>query len=167
MLIHLLFFSCLDMSNSLPPHELQQARLPCPLPSTGACSNSCPLSQWCHPTISPSVFPSPPAFNLSQHQGLFKWVISLHQVAKVFELQLQHQSIQWTESIQAWFPLGLIGLISLLSRGLSRVFSNITVQKHQFFLALYKRRDPLGGRIEFQTWFFTWIIVLNLKLITF
>ena len=133
MLIHLLFSSCSDMSNSLPPRKLQQVRLPCPSPSTGACSDSCPLSQWCHPTISSSVFPSPPAFNLSQHQGLFKWVSSLHQVAKVFELQLQHQSIQWTESIQDWFPLGFISLISLLSRGLSRVFSNTMVQNHQFF----------------------------------
>ena len=133
MLIHLLFSSCSDMSNSLPPRKLQQVRLPCPSPSTGACSDSCPLSQWCHPTISSSVFPSPPAFNLSQHQGLFKWVSSLHQVAKVFELQLQHQSIQWTESIQDWFSLGFISLISLLSRGLSRVFSNTMVQNHQFF----------------------------------
>ena len=68
--------------------------------------------------------PSPPAFNLSQHQGLFKWVNSLHQVAKVLEFQLQHQSFQW---------LWLTGLISLQSKGLSRVFSNTTVQKHQFF----------------------------------
>ena len=59
-----------------------------------ACSNSCPSSQWCHPTISSSAVPSLPAFNLSQHQGLFQWVGSLHQVLKVLELQL-HQSFQW------------------------------------------------------------------------
>ena len=77
--------------------------------------------------------PSSPAFNISQHQGLFQWVSSLHQVAKVLELQLQPQSLQWIFSIQGWFPLGLTGLISLLSKELSRVFSSTTVWKHQFF----------------------------------
>jgi len=72
-------------------HGLQHARLPCLPPTPRACSNSCQLSQWCHPTISSSVVP----FNLSQHQGLFQWVSSSHQVAKVLELQLQHQSFQW------------------------------------------------------------------------
>ena len=84
------------MSDSLRPHGLQHARPPCPSPTPGVYSNSCPLSWWCHPTISSSVVPSPPAFNLSQHQGLFKWVSSLHQVAKVLEFQLQPQSFQWT-----------------------------------------------------------------------
>ena len=83
------------MSVSLRPHGLQHTRLPCPSPSPGACSNSCPLSRRCHPTTSSSVAPSPPAFNLSQHEGLFQWVGFSHQVAKVFELQLQHQSFQW------------------------------------------------------------------------
>ena len=69
---------------------------PCPSPTPGVDSNSCPLSWWCHSTISSSVVPSPPALNLSQHQGLFKWVSSSHQVAKVLEFQLQHQSFQWT-----------------------------------------------------------------------
>ena len=82
----------------------------------------------------PLSSPSPPAFNLSQHQGLFKWVGSSHQVAKVLEFQLQHQSFQSVQSnIQDWFPLGLTGLISLQSKGLSRVFSNTIVQKHPFF----------------------------------
>ena len=85
-------FSHSVVSNSLQPQGLQHARLPCPSPAPGACSNSCPLSQWCHRTIS-SLYPSPPAFNLSQHQGLFQWVSSSHQVAKV--LELQHQSFQW------------------------------------------------------------------------
>ena len=75
---------------------------------------------------------SPPDINSAQYQGLFQWVSSSHQVAKVLELHLKHQSFQ---SIQDWFPLGLTGLISLLSKGLSRVFSNTTVQKHQFFSA--------------------------------
>ena len=81
------------VSDSLRPHGLQHARLPYPSPTPGACPDSCPSSQWCHPTISPSVLPSPPAFSLSQHQGLFKWVTSSHQVAKV--LEFQHQSFQW------------------------------------------------------------------------
>ena len=75
---------------------------------------------------------SPPAFKISQHQGLFHWVSSLNQVAKVMEFQLQHQSFQW---ILDWSPLGWTGWISLQSNGLSRVFSNTTVQKHQFFSA--------------------------------
>ena len=74
----LLLFSCSVMPDLLWPHELQHARLPCPSPSPRACSNSCPLSRWCHPTILSSVIP----FNLSQHQGLFWWVSSSHQVAK-------------------------------------------------------------------------------------
>ena len=88
-------FSCSVMSYSLRPHGLQHARPPCPSPTPGVFSNSCPLCQWCHPTIShPRSSPSL-AFNLSQHQGLFKCVSSLHQVAKVLEFQLQHQSFQW------------------------------------------------------------------------
>ena len=83
------------MSNYLQPHGLQHARLPCPLPTPRACSDSCPSSEWCHPIISSSVVPFPPAFNLSQHQVLFQWVSSPHQVAKVLEFQLQHQSFQW------------------------------------------------------------------------
>ena len=85
-------FSRSVMSNCLQPHELQHARPPCPSPVPEAYPNSCPLSWWCHPTISSSASPSPPALNLSQHQGLFKWVSSLYQVANVLEFQLQHQS---------------------------------------------------------------------------
>ena len=82
-------------SDSLRPHGLQHTRLPCPSATPRVCSKSCPLSQWCHPTSHPLSSLSPPAFNLSQHQGLFKWVSSSHQVAKVLEFQLQHQSFQW------------------------------------------------------------------------
>ena len=78
-------FSHSVVSDSLQSHGLQHARLPCPSPTPGAYSNSCPLSRWCHPTISS---PFPPAFNLSQHQGLFQWVSSSHHVAKVLEFQL-------------------------------------------------------------------------------
>ena len=69
-------FSSVAQSDSLGPHGLQHTRLPCPLPTPGACSNSCQLSQWCHPTISSSVVSFSPALNLSHYQGLFKWVSS-------------------------------------------------------------------------------------------
>ena len=92
-------FSRSIVSNSLQPHGLQHARPPCPSPTPGIYPNSCPLSWWCHPIISSSVIPFF-SFNLSQHQGLFKWVSSSHQVAKVLEFQFQHQfqhqSFQWT-----------------------------------------------------------------------
>ena len=84
-------FSRSVVSDSSWPHGLQHARPPCPSKIPRVFSNSCPLSRWCHPTISSSLV-SPPAFNLSQHQGLFQWVSSLCQVAKVLEFQLQHQS---------------------------------------------------------------------------
>ena len=87
-------FSCSVMSNSLWPHEPQNARPPCPSPTPRVHANPCPLSRWCHPISHPLSSPSPPALNLSQHQDLFKWVSSSHQVAKVLEFQLQHQSFQ-------------------------------------------------------------------------
>ena len=83
----------------------------------------------------PLSSPSPPASNPSQHQRLFQWVNSSHEVAKVLEFQLQHQSFQWIFQNIHWFTLGLTALISLQSKGLSRVFSYTTVQKHQFFSA--------------------------------
>ena len=84
--------SCL----TLWPHGLQHTRLPCPSPAPRLYSNSCPLSQWCHPTISSSVVPFFSPFNLSQHQScLFKWDSSSDQVAKELEFQLQCQSFQW------------------------------------------------------------------------
>ena len=89
---------------------------------------------WVGDAIQPShplSSPSPPALNLSQHQGLFKWLSSSYHAVKVLEFQLQHQSFQWTS--QDWYPLGWIGWISLQSKGFSRVFSNTIVQKHQFF----------------------------------
>ena len=93
---HTLYLSLLSsrsvVSDSLWPHGLLHARPPRPSPTPGAYSNSCPSSQWCHPTTSSSA---PPAFSLSQHQGLFQWVSSSHQVPEVLELQLQHQSFQW------------------------------------------------------------------------
>ena len=91
-------FSCSFVSNSLRPHGLQHARLPCPLPTPRACSNSCPSSLWCHSTTSSSVIPFSSC--LSQHQGLSQWVSSSHQVAKVLD-----QSFQWifrTDFLQDW-----------------------------------------------------------------
>ena len=96
------------MYNSSRPHGPQHAKPPCPTPTPGVYSNSFPLSQWCHPTISSSVAPSPLAFNLSQHQGLFKWVSSSHQVAKVLEFQLQYQFFQWTFRTELLYD-GLVG----------------------------------------------------------
>ena len=92
---------------------------------------------WVTDAIQPShplSSPSPPAFNLSQHQSLFQWVGSSHEVAKVLDLQLQHQSFQWIFRVDFLkdFPKGLTGLISLMSKGLSRVFSS-TFWRHQFF----------------------------------
>ena len=78
----------------------------------------------------PLSSPSPPAFSLSQHQGLFQWLSSLHQVARVLEFQLQHQSFQWTFKL---ISFRINGLISSQSKGLSRVFSKATVQIRQFF----------------------------------
>ena len=102
---------------------------------------------WVGDAIQPShslPFPSPPAFNLSQHQGLFKWVSSSHPVAKVLKFQLQHQSFQWILRTSG-FPLGWTGWISLQYKGLSRVFPNTTVEKHQFFgaqLSLQSNSHP-------------------------
>ena len=126
------WFSHSVLSDSFLPYGLQDTRLPCPLPTPRVYSNSCPLSRWCHSTISSSVIPF--SFSLSQHQGLFQWVSSLHQVAKVLKFQLQHQSFQWIFRTDFFFFfLGWTGWISLQSKGLSRVFFHTTVQKHQFF----------------------------------
>ena len=87
-------FSCSVISDSLRPHESQHSRPPCPSPTPGVHSDSHPWSQWCHRAISSSVSPSPLAPNPSQHQTLFQWVNSSHEVAKVLEFQLQHHSFQ-------------------------------------------------------------------------
>ena len=88
-------FSHSVMSNSLQPHGLQHTRPPCPSPTPGAYSNSCPLSRWCHPTISPSVIPFSSCLQSFPASDLFQSVSSWHQVARVLELQLQHQSFHW------------------------------------------------------------------------
>ena len=107
---HISLFSRSVLSDSLGSHGLQQARLPCPSPTPGAYSNSCPLSRWCHSIISSSVIPYSSCLQSFQHQGLFKWVSSLHLVAKVLELQLQYQSylfVFWFKNslVKNFFPL--------------------------------------------------------------
>ena len=88
-------FSRSVVSNSLRPHELQHARPPCPSPTPGVHPDSCASSRWCHPAISSSVVPFSSHLQSFQDQGLFKLVSSSHQVAKLLEFQLQHQSFQW------------------------------------------------------------------------
>ena len=94
MLEHSVQFSSV-VSDSLQPLEPQHARLPCPWPTRGVYPNPCPLSRWCHPTISSSVVPFSSCPQSFPAVGLFKWVSSSHQVAQVLEFQLQHKSFQW------------------------------------------------------------------------
>ena len=119
------------MSDSLWTHDLQHARPLCPSPSPGACSNSCPLSQWCHPTISSSTIPFSSCLQLIPASGSFQ----MSQLITTGGLSIgaSASASVLPTNIQGWFPLGLTGLISSQSKGLSRVFSNTTVQKHQFF----------------------------------
>ena len=114
------------MPNSLWPHGLQHARLPCPSPPPRACANSCLLSQWCHPTISSSIIPfsSPMSGFLPVSQSFASGDQSIGASASASVLPMD---------IQDQFPLGLTGLISLQSKRLSRVFPNTTVQTYQFF----------------------------------
>ena len=122
----------LSCSDSLRPHELQHARSLCPSPTPGAYSNSCPSSRWCHPAISSSVVPSSSCPNPSQHQGLFQWVNSAWGGQSI---GVSASASVLPMNTQDWSPLGWTGWISLQSKGLSRVFSNTIVQKHQFFSA--------------------------------
>ena len=114
-----------SMSDSLRPHGLQHAKPPCPSPTPRVYSNSCPLSQWCHPAISPSVVPFSSLLQSSPTSGSF-------QMSQVFTSGGQSFGVSasasvFPMSIQDWFPLGWTGWISLQSKGLSRVFSNTTV----------------------------------------
>ena len=130
-------FSCSVVYNSLRLYGLQHTRLPYPSPTPGACSNSYPSSGWCHPTISSSVIPFSSCLQSFLGSGSFL-------MSRVFSnesvLHIRWPSIRLSASasvlpmyIQDWFPLGWTGWISLQSKGLLRVFSNTTVQKHQFF----------------------------------
>ena len=101
-------FSCSVVSDSLWPRGLQQARPPCPSPTTGIHPNSSPSSRWCRPAIHPRSSRSTPTPNLSQHQSLFQGVNSLHEVAKVLELQLQHHFFQRNPRVDL-LQNGLVG----------------------------------------------------------
>ena len=130
--IHQSQFSCsVAQSDSLQLHGLQHARPPCPSPTPRVYSNSHPSSWWCHPAISSSVvlfssclqsFPASGSFSISQFFTSAGQSIGASASAPVLSMNIQH-----------WFPLGLAGLISLLTKRLSRVLSSTTVQKHQFF----------------------------------
>ena len=125
-------FSRLVMSDSLRQNGLQPIRPPCPSPTPGVYANSCPLSRWCHPTISSSIvsfsclqsFPASWSFQMSQLFTSGGQSIGVSASASVLLMNIQN-----------WFPLGLMSLISVQSKGLSRVYSNTTVQEHQFFSA--------------------------------
>ena len=119
---------CDSMNRSTPG-----ARPPCPSPTPRVHSDSCPLSRWCHPVISSCVVPFAPAPNPFQHQSLFQWVNTSHDVDKETEFQLLASFLP--KKSQGWSPSEWTGWISLQSKGLSRVFSNTTVQKHHFFSA--------------------------------
>ena len=106
-------------------------RLPCPSLSPGACSNSCPLSQWCHPTISSSVVPFSSCLQSFPASGSFP--MNPLFAAGGQSIGASASASVLPKNIQGWFPLGFTSLISLLSKGLSRVFSSTTVRKHQFF----------------------------------
>ena len=144
-------FSRLVLSDSLQNHWLQNTRLPCPSPTPGACSNSCPSSRWCHPTISSSVVP----FS-SSHLQSFPASGSFH-MNQFFESGGQSTGVSASASvlpmnIQDWFPLGWTGWISLLSKTLSRVFSNTTVQKHQVPRPEIKPMPPVVEVLSLNHW---------------
>ena len=142
------------MSNSLWPHGLQHASLPCSSLSPGVCSNSCPWSQWCHPAITSPVilfsclqsFPASGYFPMSQLFVPGGQSIGASASASVLPM-----------NIQGWFPLGLTGLSSF-SKGLSRMFSSTTVQKHQFFdtqsSVQSNSHTTTGKTIAFTIWTF-------------
>ena len=125
-------FSHSVMSNSLRPHGLQHARPPCPSPTPGVYPNSCPLS-WCHPTISSSVVPFSSCLQSFPALGSFPMSQSFASGGQSIGASASASASVLPMNIQDWFPLGCTGWMSLHFKGLSRVFSNTTVQKHQFF----------------------------------
>ena len=124
-------FSHWVISDPLRPHGLQHARPPCSSPTPKVYSNSCSLSQWCYPTISSSVIPFSShlqSFPASEPFQMIQFFTSGDQSIGVFA-----SASVFPMNIQDWFPLGWTGWISLQAKGLSRVFSDTTVQKHHFF----------------------------------
>ena len=120
-----------SLSGSLQPHGLQHARPPCPSPTPRVCSNSSPSRQWCHPTISSFAIPFSAYLQSFPASGSFQ--MSQFFTSGGQSIRVSASTSVLPMNIQDWFPLGWTGWISVLSRRLSRVFSNTTVQKHQFF----------------------------------
>ena len=124
-------FSPSIVSDSLWPCGLQHTRFPCPSPTPRAYSNSCPSRWWCHPTISSSVIPFPSCLQSFPESGSFQ--MSQFFTSGGQSIGVSASAAVLPVNIQDWFPLGWTGGISLLSKGLSKIFSNTIVQKHQFF----------------------------------
>ena len=126
-------FSGSVVYNFLQPHALEHTRLPCLSPISRACSNLCPLSWWCHPTISSSVVPF--SFCLQYFSGTRSFPVSQFFTSGGHSIGASASASVLPVNIPAWFPLGWTGWISFQCKGLWSIFSNITVQKHQFFSA--------------------------------
>ena len=141
-----MLFSPAGMSNSLWPHGLQHTRISWPSPSPGACSNSCPLIQWCHPTIPSFAIPFSSCIQPFPASGSFLMSHLFTSGSQPIGASVSTSVLSM--NIQDWFPLGLTGLISLQYKGLSRVSSNSTVQKHQFFGA----QSSLWSNSHIHTW---------------
>ena len=142
----LLLFSQWVVSDSLRHHGLQHARPPCPSPSPGSCSNSCPLSRWCHRTISPSVIPFSSHLQSFPASGSFP--MSHLFISGGQSIGASASASVLSTNIQGWFPLELTDLISFLSKGLLRVFSSITIWKLQFF----STQPSLQSNSHIHTW---------------
>ena len=141
------FSSVAQSCPTLRLHWLQIAKAPCPSPTPGVYSNSCPLNQWCHPMSHPLSSPSPPIFNLSQHQGLLK-------MSQLFSTGGQSTGVSTSASIlpmntQDWSPLGWTGWISLQSKGLSSVFFSTTVQSINYSALSFLYSPPLTSIHEY------------------
>ena len=146
-------FSLSVMSDSLQPHGLQHTRLSCPSLTPGAYTNSCPSSWWCHPTITSSVITFSSCLQSSWASGSFP--VSQFFTSGGQSIWVSASASVHPMNIQGWFPLGWTGWISLQSKGLSRVFSNTTVQKHQFFsaqLSLWSNSHVHIWPLEKQPW---------------
>ena len=126
-------FSRSVMSDSLQPHGLQHTSLPCPSPTPRACPNSCPLTWWRHPTISSSVVPFSSCFQSFPASGSFPMNQFFSSGGQSIRVSASASDLPMC--VQDWSPLGWTGLVSLQSKGLLRVFSSATVQKHQYFSA--------------------------------
>ena len=150
----LLLFSRSVVSSCLWPYGLQHARLPCPSPTPEACSNSCPLSQWCHPNISSSVIPFSSCLQSFPASGSFP--MSCPFASGGQSIGASASALALLMYIQDWYLFGLTGLI-MQSEGLSRIFSNTTVKKHSFFVA----QLSLWSNSHIHTWLlekpYTWL----------